>query len=82
MQNLKKICLSSFWRRHEEGFLSQRTALKVDVTGPENTLFAGASFSLEILQAGAVKGLIESESFMFGSVRESPAVTPLLNIFC
>ena len=34
---------------------------KVDVIGPENRLFAGASvlhsFSPEILQAGAVKGL-------------------------
>ena len=32
------------------------------VTGPENILFAGASFSPENLQAGAVKGLTIKDS--------------------
>ena len=37
----------------------KRIALKIDVIGLENTLFAGASasFSQEILLAGAVNGL-------------------------
>ena len=35
---------------------SKRIELKTDVTGPENILVR-ASFSPEILQAGAVKGL-------------------------
>ena len=37
-----------------KGFSSKCIALKIDVIGPENVLFA----SPEILQAGAVKGLI------------------------
>ena len=37
---------------------SKCIALKIDVIVQENTLFAGASFSLEILLARAVKGLI------------------------
>ena len=45
-----------------KGSSSERIGLKVDnyVIGPENRLFAGASVhlsALEILQAGAVKGL-------------------------
>ena len=42
-----------------KGSSSKRTALKGDVIGPENILFAGnpCIFSPEILQAGAVKGL-------------------------
>ena len=45
-------------------FSSKKIALKVDITGPENVLLAGesiyASFSREILQAGAVEGLNNS----------------------
>ena len=52
-----KPFLSSFSHWHVKGFSSKRLALKVDVIGPENRLFAGASFSPEILQAGAAKGL-------------------------
>jgi len=44
-----------------EGLSSQSAALKADVTRLENTLFAGISFSPEILQTGAVKGLINGE---------------------
>ena len=42
-----------------KGSPTTRIALKIDVIGLENTLFAGASasFSLEILPAGAVNGL-------------------------
>ena len=42
------------------GVSSERLALKVDVIGPENIPFAGASVhhsAPEILQAAAVKGL-------------------------
>ena len=53
--------MSSFWDWHVKGVSSQRTALKIDVTGPGNTmLFAGASVhhsAPEFLQAVAVKGL-------------------------
>ena len=38
-----------------KGLSSKRIALKVDVTGLENTLFT--SFGPEILHVGAVKGL-------------------------
>ena len=52
------MCLSSFLA--VKGFSSIREALKVDVMGPEkNTVCrrVRASFSPEILQAVAVKGL-------------------------
>ena len=47
---------------YERIYIKTHTALRVDVIGPENILFAGtlsgsATFSPEILQAGAVKGL-------------------------
>ena len=48
-----------------KGFSSKHVALKIDVTGPENTLFCkrvSASFSPEILQAGALRGLIKTEN--------------------
>ena len=45
-----------------KGLSAQRIALKVDVIGPENILFAGIFFSPEILQAGAVKGLMSTET--------------------
>ena len=44
------------------GLLPKGIGLNIDVIGPENILFAGTSvpvFCPEILQAGAVKGLIE-----------------------
>ena len=41
-----------------KGFSSKHIALKVDVIGPENILCARAYFSPEILQAGAVTGLM------------------------
>ena len=44
-----------------KGFSSKCIALKIDVTGPENILFACVSVhhsSPEILQAGAGKGFI------------------------
>ena len=43
-------------------FYQKGIGLNVHVIGPENVLFAGTSmqvFCPEILQAGAVKGLIE-----------------------
>ena len=40
-----------------KGSPSKLTALKTDIKGQENILFAGASFSPEILQAGAGKRL-------------------------
>ena len=44
-----------------KGFLSKRIAFKIDVTGPENRLFVGASmpasFSPEILQASGSEGV-------------------------
>ena len=44
-----------------KGFSSKRIALKLDVIGPENICRRiRASFILEILLAGAVKGLINS----------------------
>ena len=38
--------LFPFWHWHVKGFSSKRIALKVDVTGPEDTLFAGTSLHL------------------------------------
>ena len=40
------LFLFSFSHWHVEGFSSKHTALKVDVTGPENLLFAGVSVRL------------------------------------
>ena len=43
-----------------KGSPSKPTALKIEVTGPENIPFAGVSMHLsapEILRAGSVKGL-------------------------
>ena len=53
------LFLSSFSHCHVKGFSSKQIALKVDVIGAENMVFCRhvrASFSPEILQAGAVKG--------------------------
>ena len=58
-ETFEPLCLSSFLA--VKGFSSIREALKVDVMGPEkNTVCrrVRASFSPEMLQAGAVEGLI------------------------
>ena len=61
-QNSKPLTvLSSFSHWHVQGFyFTKSRALKVDVIGPENILFAGASVHLSArkLHAGAVVGLI------------------------
>jgi len=38
--------VSSFWHWHGKEFSSKCTALKIEVTGPENTQFAGTSLHL------------------------------------
>ena len=48
------------------------------VIGPENTLLAGASVSPDILQAGAVKGLIKGSK---NSLSLSPSVSYLSDSF-
>ena len=53
--------MSPFSHWHVKGFSSKCLALKIDVTGPENILFASVSAhhsSPETLQAGALKGFI------------------------
>ena len=61
-KRIKPFCLL-FLHWHVKGFSSNHTARKVEVIGPENTLFAGTSVHLSAqvfytLQAGVVKGLI------------------------
>ena len=46
-----------------KGFLSKLVALKVDVIGPKNLLFADVSVHLsarKLVQAGEVKGLMKA----------------------
>ena len=61
-ETLKSFSLFFFFlHRLLKGFLSKRTALKVDVIGAENILFAGASVHLsarKFYMLGQVKGLI------------------------
>ena len=55
-----------------EGLPSACITLKVDVVGPENIPFCGgvrASFNLEILQVGAVKGLSQGMVVIQGMQR-------------
>ena len=44
-ETLKPSSAFSHW--HVKGFSSKLTALKADVTGPENVLFAGASVQVK-----------------------------------
>ena len=65
--------MSSFWHWYVKGFSSKRTALKVDVLQDRkiHCRRVRASFSPEILQAGAVKELIQLMSLRLVEVENA-----------